>query len=213
MVKSILKLQNIGTEEKVLIIAGGHSVRDFRFDKLPTDIYIFGVNFQFLNKTKYGKDIKLDYQIYTDKSFSDLSEYMDFGDTKLIGFMPTRPNDANLLSEKANYWFNETVLNMEKDSCYYAIKICHDIMKFDEIYVIGLDRYFENDIIHYWGDEFTLNGKEYKIHANEKKMIKEVQFKKMVKYYTELQYTNVYNSNPLSHITYFKHKFPWSDND
>jgi hypothetical protein len=204
-----MKLQNFGLNKKVLIIAGGNSIIDFRFDKL-SDIIFFGINFQFLNKTKYGKNIKLDYQLYTDKIFSDLSRYMDFRDTKLIGYKPTQINDVNLLSEKADYYFNENILEFEKDSCYYAIQVCYDIMKFKKIYIIGLDGYSNNGQIHYWGDKFKLNNIEYKIHENEKKMIEKVQFKKMREYYKKLNnYKNIYNCNPYSRITTFRYNLPW----
>ncbi len=203
--ENILKLQNYGIGKDVLIIAGGTSVENFQFNKLKNVIY-FGVNFQYLNKTKYGKNIKLDYQIYTDKIFSDMSKHMDFGKTKLIGHKPHIEGDTNLLSEKADYWFNEKVIKTERDTCHYAIQICHDIMNFDNIYVIGLDAY-ANGYLHYWKDEIILNNIKYVIHENERRMIENVQFKKMLKYYDELKdYKNVYNLNKESKILSFPYK-------
>jgi hypothetical protein len=205
MSNSVMSLQNSGKAKDVLIIGGGTSVKNFKFKKLKNVVY-FGINFQFLNKTKYGKKIKLDYQLYTDKGFSDLSNMMDFGNTKLIGHKPTMLNDANLLSPKADYWFNNSIINTERDSVHYAIQICHNIMKFDNIYIIGLDGY-SNGNIHYWDDEFLLNGVKYQIHPSEKRMIEQVQFKKMLKYYEELRhYTNVYNLNKDSKIKIFPYK-------
>ena len=202
---SVLALKDIGVGKDVLIIAGGTSVKNFRFDKLK-DVLYFGVNFQFLNLTDYGQYVKLDYQLYTDKAFSDLSINMDFGNTKLIGHKPIRPNDSNLLSKKADYWFNKTIIKTERDSCYYAIEICHDIMNFDNIYIIGLDAY-KNWHFHYWLDEFVMNDISYSLQENQKKMIEKVQFKKMLKYYKELKdYKNVYNLNPNSKIKVFPFK-------
>jgi len=213
MSESILKLKDFGIGKDVLIVAGGTSVKEFRFNNLRTDIILFGINFQFLNKTIYGKNKILDYLLYTDKSFSDLSPQLDLQTTKLIGHKPTRLNDANLLSEKAAYWFNETIIKTERDSCYYAIQICRDIMKFNEVYIIGLDGYLKNGIIHYWGDKFELNETEYKIHPNEKKM-NEMQLERMKKYYCELpDYRNVYNCNQNSLINAFPYKLPWGGDD
>jgi hypothetical protein len=198
---NILKLKDSGIGKDVLIIGGGTSVQNFRFDKLKY-MDFFGVNFQFLEKTEYGKNVKLTYQIYADKSFSDLSKYMYFGNTQLIGFKPTRKNDANQLSVKSNYFYDENTIQLERDSCHYAIQICK-IINYNNIYIIGLDGY-SNWKIHYWGDKFSINGKEYFIHENEKKMIEKVQFKKMVKYYDDLKdYKNVYNLNPNSKIKAF----------
>lgn len=209
MSESILNLINYGIDRNVLIIGGGTSIKDFRFDLIPDKTWIFGINFQFLNKTNYGHNVKLDLQLYTDKAFADLSNNMNFDDTILIGHKPTRVNDINLLSPKADYWFNKTVIKTERDSVHYAIQICHNIMKFNKIFVIGLDAY-SNGYIHYWNDEFEMNGKKYKIHETEKKMINKIQFKKMVKYYSELKdYNNVYNCNTESKIKVFPFGLPW----
>jgi len=211
MCKSVVELSKFGLGKKCLIVAGGTSVKKFRFDKVPEDFIIFGINFQFPEMLKHWNK-KFHFRLYTDKSFSDLSQYMDFEDSILIGHKPTRSNDANLLSPKAQYWFNETVIQTERDSCYYAINICHDIMKFDKIYVIGLDGYAVNGIYHYWHDKFILNDTEYKIHPNEKKMMDKCQFERMLKYYYELvNYHNVYNCNFKSKIKTFYFKTPWGD--
>lgn len=205
MSKSVLNLLNHGRGQDVLIIAGGTSVKNFNFNKLKNVVY-FGVNFQFLNRTKYGKNIKLKYQIYTDKAFADLSYFMDFKNITLIGHKPIRLNDSNLLSEKANYWFNSTILQTERDSCYYAIYICSKIMQFDNVYIIGLDGY-SNGHIHYWDDMFIINDKKYEIQDVEKRMIKNIQFKKMIKYYNELSsLKNVYNLNKNSLIKTFPYR-------
>lgn len=207
----VTSLSNYGKGKNVLIIAGGTSVKKFRFNMIQDleTFDFFGVNFQFPEKTRYGRKIKFDYQIYTDKAFADLSEKMDFGDTKLIGLKTMRPNDINHISKKASYYFDESMLDLEKDSCFYAVKICADIMNYDNIYIIGLDAYSKG-VIHYWGDSFILDGVEYTIHCNERKLIHNVQFQRMQTYYAELQgYNNIYNCNPKSKIKYLRYGIPW----
>jgi hypothetical protein len=194
---SIDQLKDTGAGKRLLIVARGMSVLDFRFDLLPDDVETMIVNEQNLESTKYGADVIPNYMIYTDPDQADfVQKYGLLDDIILIGF---KGNPCY----RMDYWFNEEQIRM--DGCttvYYALQIAQ-LMGFREIYLIGVDlKTSGSGQVRYIGDHHLTDA--------EKKEYVEKNFNAMDACFYKIKWTTpIFNCNPESALRAFPHRVPW----
>jgi len=154
----VSNLSGIGIGREAIIIGGGHSAADFRYD-LVGDRLIIGLNYHAPEMLLYGDSLRLDYTLYADKAFGEILEsgYKEKMNTKIIAHKPLKQTDINKPHEKTDYIYTDEIIDMGiHSSFWYALQIVKDIFKCAIIYVVGIDGYFKNDCAHYYGD--TYNG-------------------------------------------------------
>lgn len=198
----ITELKDIGIGKKCLLIGGGMSVLNFDFSRLPDDFVKIVVNDAFPN------GIRVDYMIYNDLSFLKMLKNLKIPEgVKIIGYV-------NNPSKKMHYGYRLSDLKCVSDFSNTGLKallIAKNIMRFDEIYLIGFDFHTRKvsgkQQSHFFGDDIGHNRK-----YPEKRMLND-HFERLKGMVCEFEVIkereNVYNCYKDSKLKIFSYLLPY----
>lgn len=193
-------LQGFGKGKKCLIVGGGLSVRDFRFD-LINGIYVICLN---NHMSQLANMI-----IYSDTEMKKYFEKHVIGDdTVLVGYKYIKPNGSEIdrTCERVNYYYGHQDIDFG-DTGYHALQIVDRVFNFNKIYLTGYDYYIGDKTYHHDEDISDFN----KI----KKFIKHsigigLKSNSVLDKYSGLKLKNkVYNCNKKSAIKCFSYGVPY----
>lgn len=209
--KSIRMLKDSGVGKECLIIGGGMSVKDFDFQKLPSNMFTMCIN----NAVPEG--IKIDYLIYRDCCFIEILKSMDLSNIKNILCFRSSFYNKGLDFKGEIYGYTHSDLSQKiviKDSDNTGIKgvvIAKHIMGFSKVYLIGFD--FNLIMVdgkkqsHFYGDEVGHDKKYYEqnhLNSHYKRLPQMVQeFNRIT------DVSNIYNCNKHSALTLFQYAMPF----
>ena len=214
--KHITELKNGGRDRQCLIVGGGHSVADFPFFRLPHNITVIGLNYHDPVFIIHNADFKLDYVIYIDNDFKQIMGQTGYpdnirGNAKLIGYKSKRKHEINKISDRCNYYYDDETIDINgiQSVLYYALQIANDIMRFDKIFLIGIDNKFVSGESHYWHDKILGNTKTMEITPQQKQLMSKHMHMTYKLFARKTNYNNVYNCNPDSNVDCWPYGVPW----
>jgi len=184
LLKSIKKLKNTQRGE-CLIIGGGTSVNEINFTSL-LPMKKIAVNRYHLKHT-------VDYQIHTDKYFSEWLERNPIPEeTILIGL-------ESHATKRTDYFFNWNIITEGFHTGFYALQIA-EYLGFREIYLVGYDYYAKGERIYYFDSE-----PDFEITEVEKDMMLSVfDSKRLQDDFDKIDWkAKIYNCNPKSELKKF----------
>jgi hypothetical protein len=189
--KQIEELTGIGRGKKCILIGGGRSVLRFDFTNVESFVKI-GCNEAGIMLTK-KRGIKTEYMIFYDYDFSRALKNYCLPESVTV----ICSNKALIPNAHYQYRAKRIGVKQEDNIGKKALVIAHDVMQFDEIYLIGYDFTTEQvdgkEVSHFFGDPV----------GHDKKYIEDMKvrdhFKRlpeMVKQFDDIShYKNVYNLN------------------
>jgi len=188
----INKLLGFGKGVKCLIVGGGHSLNGFRWDCLPSDLYIICLNDHYSQMA--------DMILYYDRIMKKYFDKHCIADrTKLVGF---KNNTIDHTVDRCDYFYTYKEIDFG-DSGYHALQIADKIFDFTEIFLIGYD--------------YKTRDKSYHHNESESDEVKMRKFTghsigKVLPKYDKMYWTNqIFNCYKDSNLKKFKHKLPYKE--
>jgi hypothetical protein len=196
IMEHVSALANYGKGRRCLIVGGGHSLNEFRWDILPNNIYIICIN----NHLSQMADMIF----YYDKGMKNYFMKHTIGDdTILIAHRKSEDSTINSTIPRCNYYYN-TINDVEfGDSGYMVLQLVDKVFKFEDVFLIGYDYKVKDRSYHH---NETVSD-EKKINGFVRTSIERV----LPKYDTISWSNNIYNCNKDSNLKTFKYKLPYKE--
>jgi hypothetical protein len=197
-VKHINELKNFGLGKKCLIVGGGHSLNEFKWDKID-GMYVICTN-DHLSQMAY-------MIIYYDKRMRDYFKKHTIADeTILIGY---KNDKVDYTIPRCNFYYNNNDM-VFGDTGFHALQFADKIFNFSKIYLIGFDYDTKGESYHH--NEEVSNNKRFKDFTsyNIGKVLKMYnQYKEKGKV-CQMKWNNeIYNCNKKSKLTLFPFALPY----